>query len=445
MIAYRYRTWGAYSTLESPKNLQYIEIMSFISVLNARGLVQDVSDPAIESKIAPDSGFYVGFDPTSPNLHIGNLIQAIVAIHIAKNSNLRPIILFGGSTGSIGDPSGRTQERRLLDRETIEQNVASHINILRSIFDRVGVTCEYVDNYSWTQPISVLDFLRDTGKHFTVNYMIAKEVVKTRLEGEGISFTEFSYMILQALDFKHLYQSHNCRLQFGGSDQWGNITAGLELIRRSLQGEAFALSVPLCVDSEGRKFGKTAAGAVWINQEGLSPYEFHQYFLNVGDADVEKMLKTFTFTPLDEIAEIIRRHQESPEKRFAQLHLADRVTALVHGDDAVREANQSRSVLFGGSIEGIDERSLLKIFSGVPSTEIAVSEFEPLTAVDLFVRSGLTPSKGEARRLIQSGGAYVNNERVTDGTILATTMRKAERSIFVLRSGKKNYHLIKVI
>jgi len=419
--------------------------MSFLSVLAARSLLQDSSDPELDKKIPSGSCFYVGFDPTSPNLHIGNLIQAIVSIHLAKSSGLKPIILFGGSTGSIGDPSGRSLERQLLDRATIDTNVASHTRIMQAIFARAGVTCEFVDNYQWTASVSVLDFLRDVGKHFTVNYMIAKEVVKTRLEGDGISFTEFSYMLLQAFDFLHLYKNHNCRLQFGGSDQWGNITAGLELIRRSIQGEAFAFSVPLCVDSEGKKFGKTAAGAVWINAEGLSPYEFHQYWLNSADADVEKLLKIFTFMTLEEIAQIVTEHTQAPEKRLAQICLADHVTALVHGSAAVEEANISRSVLFGGSMQNLSEDQLLSIFSGVPSSEITRTQLSELVVSDLFLHTKLVPSKGEARRLIQNGGAYFNNERLSDGTIRIDSLIGANRNILVLRSGKKNYHLIKVV
>jgi tyrosyl-tRNA synthetase len=419
--------------------------MSFLSILATRSLLQDSSDPALDQKIPAGSSFYVGFDPTSPNLHIGNLIQVIVSIHLAQSSGLKPIVLFGGSTGSIGDPSGRSLERQLLERATIDANVASHTKILQEIFARAGVSCEFVNNYDWTASVTMLDFLRDVGKHFTVNYMIAKEVVKTRLEGDGISFTEFSYMLLQAFDFLHLYKKHNCRLQFGGSDQWGNITAGLELIRRSLQGEAYAFSVPLCVDSEGRKFGKTAAGAVWINAAGLSPYEFHQYWLNSADADVEKLLKIFTFMTLEEISELVAEHTQAPEKRLAQTRLADLVTTLVHGSSAVEEANTSRSVLFGGSMDNLSEDQLLAIFSGVPSSEIQRQQLSELSTSDLFVLAKLAPSKGEVRRLIQNGGAYLNNERLNDGNLRLGEIIDAGKNILVLRSGKKNYHLVKIV
>ena len=418
--------------------------MTFLSLLRQRELLQDVSDPDLDKKLHSGDSFYVGFDPTSPNLHIGNLIQILVSIHLSRSAGLKPIILFGGSTGSIGDPSGRANERQLLSRDTIEQNVRSHTKIVEAIFDRAQIKATFVDNYAWTKDVTMLDFLRDTGKHFTVNYMIAKEVVKTRLNGEGISFTEFSYMLLQAFDFLHLYRTNGCKLQFGGSDQWGNITAGLELIRRSVQGEAFALSIPLCVDSEGRKFGKTAAGAIWINSEGLSPYEFHQYWLNVSDADVEKMLKIFTLLPLEQIQQIVSEHSVTPEKRVAQSALADAVTQLVHGDGAVSEANQSRAVLFGGDTTGISDEQLMRIFAGVPSSEIATTDLASLSLIDLLANTKLTPSKGEARRLIQNGGAYINSQRIIDGAASVSEFAGSERKVLVLRSGKKNYHLVKI-
>lgn len=418
--------------------------MSFLETLRKRDLLQDCSDAELDQKLNAGDAFYVGFDPTSPNLHIGNLIQILVSIHLARASGMRPVILFGGSTGSIGDPSGRSSERQLLTRETIDGNVASHTAIARAIFARAGIEADFVDNYTWTRDVSIIDFLRDVGKHFTVNYMIAKEVVKTRLNGDGISFTEFSYMLLQAFDFLHLYKTRGCRLQFGGSDQWGNITAGLELIRRSIQGEAYAFSVPLCVDSEGRKFGKSAAGAIWINREGLSPYEFHQYWLNVADADVEKLLRIFTFLDLEEIRVKMAEHQQSPERRLAQSLLADQVTALVHGPEAVAEANQSRSVLFGGDMNGLSEDQLLRIFAGVPSSELERSQVLSSPVVDLLVQTKLTPSKGEARRLIQNGGAYLNNQRLTDGAATIASLVEEDRRLLVFRSGKKNYHLVKI-
>lgn len=418
--------------------------MSFLTSLEARHLVQDVSDPELDKKLGANDSFYVGFDPTSPNLHIGNLLQIIVSIHVARITGMRPIILFGGSTGSIGDPSGKANERQLLTRDVIEKNVASHSAIAQRLFERAGLKAEFVDNFQWTRDLSVLDFLRDIGKHFTVNYMIAKEVVKTRLNGEGISYTEFSYMLLQAYDYLHLYKTKGCRLQFGGSDQWGNITSGLELIRRSVQGDAFAFSVPLCLDSEGKKLGKTAAGAVWINADGLSPYEFHQYWYNVSDADVKKLLTTFTFIDLDEIESLCAEHASAPEKRLGQSRLADEITKFVHGEQALTEANAGRSVLFGGDMSGLSEEQLLKAFSGVPSSEIDRAALDTTTVLDIFVGTKLTPSKGEARRLIQNNGAYLNNERLTDGTAILATVLDPERKIFVLRSGKKNYHLVRI-
>jgi tyrosyl-tRNA synthetase len=418
--------------------------MTFLNNLQQRGLLQDISDADLDKKLNKNDSFYVGFDPTSPNLHIGNLIQAIVAIHIARDSGMQPIILFGGSTGAIGDPSGRANERQLLTRETINANVASHSRIMSAIFERAKVKVEFVDNFEWTKDLTVLDFLRDIGKHFTVNYMIAKEVVKTRLNGEGISFTEFSYMLLQAFDFHYLFKNKNCRLQFGGSDQWGNLTAGLELIRKTASGDAFAFSIPLLVDSQGKKLGKTAAGAVWINRDGLSPYEFHQYLLNTSDQDVEQLLKIFTFLEIEEINDIIREHKLNPEKRSAQTKLADLVTSFVHGEDAVTEANQSRNVLFGGDISGLNDQQLLEIFSGVPSSEISRANINALSVIDLFVHTKICPSKGEARRLIQNGGAYINSQRMNDGNLEVSKLIDVDKHVLVLRSGKKNYHLVKI-
>lgn len=418
--------------------------MSFVDTLRSRGLVQDVSDPELASRLAPGDSFYVGFDPTSPHLHIGNLIQVIMAIHVAREGKLRPIVLFGGATGAIGDPSGRTTERTLLERETIDRNVAAHQEIIRGIMERAGATVEFVNNYDWTQPLSVLDFLRDVGKYFTVNYMLGKEVVKSRLDGEGISFTEFSYMLIQSNDFLHLYQNHGCRLQIGGSDQWGNITAGLELIRKKIQGHAFALSVPLLLDDSGSKFGKSAQGAVWIDRAGLSPYRFHQFWLNQPDSQVGRLMRLFTFLSEEAILAAEESIRTAPEKREAQRLLADEVTSLVHGANATAEAKKSAEVLFGGSLDGLTDAALLDIFSEVPSSTLPRDVAQGLSLLDVLVQAKLAPSKGEARRLIQNGGAYLDNERIADGNQTLHQQPSWKRGLLVLRAGKKNYHLLQL-
>jgi tyrosyl-tRNA synthetase len=292
--------------------------------------------------------------------------------------------------------------------------------------------------------VTLLEFLRDVGKHFTVNYMLQKDSVKIRMEGDGISFTEFSYMLLQANDFLHLYRTKNCKLQFGGSDQWGNITAGLELIRRKIQGEAFALSSPLILDSQGRKFGKSEGGAVWLDGRLTSPYKFHQYLLNVADADALRYLKIFTFLPRAAIDDLAERMESNPGERAAQRALADELCTLIHGEAATEDAKRSAAVLFGGSLDGLTEAQLGEIFADVPSSEMSAAAVRGMSVVDALVATKLVPSKGEARRLIASGGAYLNNERVSDPAAAVGSVLKPEARLVVFRSGKKNYHLVKL-
>jgi tyrosyl-tRNA synthetase len=421
--------------------------MHILDTLQSRGLIQDISDEAGIRNLPPKTPFYVGFDPTAPSLQIGNLIPLLVALHLGR-AGFTPIILFGGATGTIGDPSGKSQERQLLTHDTIEKNVAHQSEQVRTLFARLNLTVSFVNNFDWTKDISILDFLRDTGKHFTVNYMIAKEVVKTRLEGAGISFTEFSYMLLQAYDFCHLYQNKGCKIQIGGSDQWGNITAGLELIRKRLQGEAYGFSWPLLTNAQGKKFGKSESGTLWLDPTMTSPYTFHQFWLNTEDADVIRLLKIFTFLSEGEIQGIEQEMQKAPEKRPAQKLLADTICTLVHGEEATLDAKRSAQVLFGGSLEGLSEEKLVEIFKDVPSKTLTKGEVAGATAIDLFVASGALSSKGEARRLITSGGAYINNERVTGETLPLgenPAMQEAlSKNVLVLRTGKKSYTLVKL-
>lgn len=417
--------------------------MDILSPLRARGLVHDCSDEKAMLNLKPQDGFYVGFDPTAPSLQLGNLVPLVVTIHLAK-AGLTPVLLFGGATGAIGDPSGKSAERQLLERATIESNIANHQRTVSGIFERLKIKPHFVNNYDWTKDISVLEFLRDVGKHFTVNYMVAKEVVKTRLGGEGISFTEFSYMLLQANDFLHLHQHHNCKLQIGGSDQWGNITAGLELIRRKIQGEAVAFSIPLLTDSQGKKFGKSEGGTLWLDPSATSPYRFHQFWLNVADADVGRYLRVFTFFEEDEIQALEKATKEAPEKRAAQNALADSVCSLVHGESATRDARRCAEVLFGGSLDGLSSQQLEEIFQDSPSSTLLRSQILKSSFAEILTTSGLVKSKGEAKRLIQNGGAYLNNQRVNDVDFQVSDDATLASGVLVLRSGKKQYHLVKV-
>lgn len=417
--------------------------MVSLDELHWRGLIHDVSDEAGVSKLALGDGCYVGFEPTAPSLHLGHLVPLIVSIHLGK-LGLKPVLLFGGATGVIGDPSGRRTERQLLDRSVVAANVEALSTQVSVILGRLGLTADFVDNYTWTSEVTLLEFLRDVGKHFTVNYMLQKDSVKIRMEGDGISFTEFSYMLLQANDFLHLYRTKNCKLQFGGSDQWGNITAGLELIRRKIQGEAFALSSPLILDSQGRKFGKSEGGAVWLDGRLTSPYKFHQYLLNVADADALRYLKIFTFLPRAAIDDLAERMESNPGERAAQRALADELCTLIHGEAATEDAKRSAAVLFGGSLEGLTEVQLGEIFADVPSSEMSAAAVRGMSVVDALVATKLVPSKGEARRLIASGGAYLNNERVSDPAAAVGSVLKPEARLVVFRSGKKNYHLVKL-
>ncbi len=427
---------------DSPGYEVFEDTMHFIDELTWRGLIQDTSDLEGLKKLSAGATFYTGVDPTAPSLQIGNLIPLMVSLHLGR-AGLNPIVLFGGATGSIGDPSGRSQERKLLEQEVVDSNVRKQIGQVEKIFSRFDVRPTFVNNLDWTKGVSMLDFLRDVGKFFTVNYMLAKEVVKTRLAEEGISYTEFSYMLLQANDFLHLYNTKKCVLQIGGSDQWGNITAGLELIRKKIQGDAYAFSWPLLLNAQGKKFGKSESGTLWLDPSLTSPYKFHQFWLNAEDKDAIRLLKIFTFLSQEEIAVLAEKQKTAPEKREAQHLLADTVCTYIHGEKATEDAKRSAKVLFGGSIEGLTESQLEDIFSDVPSVTLSRDKLKAGTVLDLFVDAGAVKSKGEARRLIQNGGAYLDNERVAedDSFYMATVEAK---KLVVLRTGKKNYFLVKI-
>ncbi len=418
--------------------------MNLLEELQWRGLIQDISDPQALSKLREGDAFYVGFDPTAPSLQVGNLVPLIVSIHLTK-AGFAPILLFGGATGMIGDPGGRSAERNLLELEQVATNTALLEAQSRLLWQRSGCAAEplFVNNISWTKDVTFLGFLRDVGKHFTVNYMMAKDSVKSRLTGEGISYTEFSYMLLQAFDFLHLFSVHNCKLQIGGSEQWGNVTAGLELIRRKVQGDAYGFCFPLITNSEGKKFGKSEGNAVWLDPAMTSVYAFRQFWLNVPDADVIRMMKIFTFKTPDEIGQIEAEHKAHPERRFAQNALADSVCGLVHGPEASAEAKRAASALFGSTVEGLEKAQLEELLGDAPSTTLTRAQARELDLLSLLAMT-VAKSKGEARRLVQGGGIYVNNERVSDESMLLRSTTILERGFLVLRSGKKNYHLVRI-
>jgi tyrosyl-tRNA synthetase len=418
--------------------------MNVLAELTWRGLIQDMSDPETLSKLKASDCFYVGFDPTAPSFQVGNLVPLLVSIHLTR-AGLKPILLFGGATGMIGDPGGKSAERNLLPLEQVAENVKLQQSQAATLWKNAGlsITPKFVNNLDWSKDVSMLTFLRDIGKHFTVNYMLAKDSVKSRLSGDGISYTEFSYMLLQANDFLHLYQNKNCKLQVGGSDQWGNITAGLELIRRKIQGDAYALSFPLITNSEGKKFGKSEGNAVWLSAKLTSPYKFHQFWLNVQDAEAIRLLKIFTLETKEKIAEVEALMQAAPEKRDAQKLLADSITTFVHGADATADAKKCAQALFSGSLSELSNEQILELFDDAPSSTVTRSQVEELDILTLLSTT-VSKSKGEARRLVQGGGIYLDSERVSNEALKLKDTAILSKGFAVIRSGKKNYHLVRL-
>jgi tyrosyl-tRNA synthetase len=422
-----------------------------IDVLRARGFVQDCTDEAGLRELFETERvtMYVGFDPTAPSLHVGNLVGMMALAWIQRLGH-RPIALAGGATGRIGDPSGRDDERELLDEDQLQANLDAIRRQLSQLIDLdTPEQGRLVDNHDWTAPLSFLDFLRDVGKHFSVNAMIARESVKRRLEAreQGISFTEFSYQLLQAYDFAHLYASEGCRLQGGGSDQWGNITAGTDLVRKLHGGEAFGLVWALITTSDGSKFGKSAGNAVWLDPEMTSPYGYYQYWMNTHDDDVERFLKLFTFLDLDEVEDIVTEHAADPSARLGQRRLAEEATRILHGDDAVEQARAATEVLFGDAeFRGLDDRVLADAFAAAPTTELARTRLEDgLGLLELMTEVSAAKSNGEARRLVQQGGVRLNNVKVEDPTRTLGPDDLASDSALVLRVGKKRYHLARFV
>ena len=414
-----------------------------------RGMLYDASEGLEETLANHSITGYIGFDPTAASLHVGSLLPIMGLVRLQQHGHT-PIALVGGGTGMIGDPSGKTQERQLLSKEQIEFNVEGIRSQLSLFLDFEAKTnrAMLINNADWLAPILMVDFLRDVGKHFTVNYMLAKESVKRRFEeGDGISFTEFSYMLLQSYDFLVLHDRYGCTLQMGGSDQWGNIVAGTELIRRMRAAKGYGLVFPLVTTSAGIKFGKTEAGSVWLDPKLTSPYRFYQFWINIDDSDVVQYLKFFTMLDQQAIAGLEHMVVVSPEKREAQKRLAEEVTRTVHGESNLRKAIQASRVLFGGEIEDLSASDVLDIFAEVPSSEVARDAFtvDGVSLVDLVITCGFATSKGAARRLIEDGGIYINNRRVSgvEATIGLPTL--IEGQYLVLRKGARNYHLVRIV
>jgi tyrosyl-tRNA synthetase len=420
--------------------------MNLLDDLDRRGAIDQVTDRVALDKLLSESkqAIYIGFDPTADSLHVGSLVPALMLARFQRAGH-RPIVLVGGSTGMIGDPSGRSAERQLMTPEQVAFNCDGIRRQLERFVSFEGDNAAImVNNYDWTGDVSYLDFLRDIGKHFTVNYMLAKESVRRRLEDRehGISYTEFSYMLLQSFDFLQLYDNSSCKIQAGGSDQWGNITAGIELIRKVRAGQAFGVTFPLLATSSGEKFGKSAGNAIWLDKNRTSPYQFYQYWINTDDRDVERFLKLFTFLDLEEIAGL---SAQPPEQRAGQKKLALEVTSIVHGEEALAQAIRASNVLFGEEIGGLLDRDLREIFADVPSFTIEATALDDgLRVTEALVRSGAAKSKGDATRLVAGGGVYLNNRRVSSPEAQLRRDDLASETMFVLRVGKKSYYLGRV-
>ena len=427
--------------------------MDFIEELTWRGMIHQMM-PGTEEQLKKEmTTAYLGIDPTADSLHIGHLVGVMMLKHFQRSGH-KPIALVGGATGMIGDPSMKSQERKLLDEQTLRHNQAAIKKQLSKFLDfdsDAPNAAEMVNNYDWMKNFSFLDFIRDVGKHITVNYMMAKDSVKKRLSGEsqqGMSFTEFSYQLVQGYDFLNLYREKNCRLQLGGSDQWGNITTGTELIRRTEGGEAYALTCPLITKADGGKFGKTESGNVWLDPRYTSPYKFYQFWLNVSDADAEKYIKIFTELTREEVEELVAFQAQDPGQRPLQKRLAKELTTMVHSAEDYEAAVEASQILFsnkaGEILHKIDEPTLLAVMEGVPTFEIARADLEAgLPLADLLTdRAKVFPSKGEMRKMVQGGGVSVNKEKIADAYAPSSTDMLLNDKYILVQRGKKNYYLL---
>ncbi len=425
--------------------------MDFIEELTWRGMIHSMM-PGTEEQLAKEmTTAYLGIDPTADSLHIGHLVGVMMLRHFQRCGH-KPLALVGGATGMIGDPSGKSAERNLLDEATLRHNQACIKEQLSKFLDfdsDAPNAAEMVNNYDWMKEFSFLAFIRDIGKHITVNYMMAKDSVKKRLSAEssvGMSFTEFTYQLVQGYDFMHLYESKNCRLQLGGSDQWGHITTGTELIRRKLGGEAFALTCPLITKADGGKFGKTESGNVWLSRNYTTPYKFYQFWLNVSDADAEKYIKIFTFLSKEEVEELVAQHAEAPHLRLLQKRLAKEITIMVHSEQDYEMAVEASNILFGNAtseaLKKIDEATLLSVFEGVPQFEVSKEVIGSKLMEVLTDKAAVFASKGEMRKLIQNGGFAINKEKCADTEAILSADMLLDGKYLLVQKGKKNYFLL---
>ncbi len=428
-------------------------LMNFIEELRWRGMIHSMM-PGTEEQLAKEmTTAYVGIDPTADSLHIGHLVSIMILRHFQRAGH-KPIALIGGATGMIGDPSMKSSERNLLDEATLRHNqecIRKQLTKFLDFGNDAPNAAELVNNYDWMKDYTFLNFIRDIGKHITVNYMMAKDSVKKRLSSdssEGMSFTEFSYQLIQGYDFLWLYENKNCKLQMGGSDQWGNITTGTELIRRKTGGEAYALVCPLITKADGGKFGKTESGNIWLDARYTSPYKFYQFWLNVSDADAEKYIKIFTFLSKEEIEKLIAEHAKAPHLRILQKKLAQEVTVMVHSEEDYQAAVEASNILFGNAtpevLRKLDEDTLLAVFEGVPQFNIPKSALEGgIKAVDLFTEiAAVFPSKGEMRKMVQSGGVSINKNKLNQFDELIDTSYLIDNKYLLVQKGKKNYFLL---
>ena len=426
---------------------------NFVEELRWRGLLHDIMPDTEAHLLEHATAGYIGFDPTADSLHIGSLVQILILKHF-QNAGHKPIALVGGATGMVGDPSGKSAERNLLDEASLQKNIEGvKAQLGRFLdFNATENPAELVNNFDWMKDISLIDFVRDTGKHITVNYMMAKDSVKKRLRSEskvGMSFTEFTYQLFQGYDFYHLYKEMDCKLQMGGSDQWGNITTGTELIRRKAQGKAYAITVPLVTKADGTKFGKTEGGNVWLDANRTSPYKFYQYWLNASDEDAEKYIKIFTFLDKEAIEALIIEHRETPHLRLLQKKIGEEVTIMTHGQEAFDNAIKASQILFGKStsddLKSLDEQTFLDIFEGVPQASVSKEDID--SGLDMIgalaAKTGFLNSNGEARRALKENAISVNKEKVKEDFVISSSDIIANAYV-LLQRGKKNYFLLKI-
>ena len=426
--------------------------MNFVEELTWRGMIHSMM-PGTEEQLEKEmTTAYLGIDPTADSLHIGHLVGVMMLRHFQRCGH-KPLALVGGATGMIGDPSGKSAERNLLDEATLRHNqecIKKQLSRFLDFDSDAPNAAEMVNNYDWMKDFSFLAFIRDIGKHITVNYMMAKDSVKKRLSAEssvGMSFTEFTYQLVQGFDFYHLFETKNCKLQLGGSDQWGNITTGTELIRRKLGGEAFALTCPLITKADGGKFGKTESGNVWLDRRYTSPYKFYQFWLNVSDADAEKYIKIFTFLPKEEVEALVAEHAQAPHLRVLQKRLAKEITIMVHSEQDYEMAVEASNILFGNatsdSLKKLDEDTLLAVFDGVPTFEVSKDVVLGKKLMDVLTDdAAVFASKGEMRKLIQNGGFAVNKEKVADLELTLEAELLLNEKYLLVQKGKKNYYLL---